>query len=47
MTGRIMIAIVVFLILVVVIDAFAFQGALPLFMARKAADLIEWVAFWR
>ncbi|MFM2357229.1 MAG: hypothetical protein RLZZ528_2965, partial [Pseudomonadota bacterium] len=41
MTNRSVIAIVMFVVLVFAVDALAFDGALPLFLARKAADLIE------
>ena len=47
MTNRIVIAIVIVAALVFAADALAFGGTLPVFLARKAADLIEWVAFWR
>lgn len=42
------VALIIFLTLVVLFGGlfYAVEDA-PLFLARKFADLIEWVAFWR
>ena len=46
MTNRTAFLIFLALVAVFAILAFAVEDA-PLFLARKFADLLEWVAFWR
>ena len=31
----------------IALDVLAYDGASLLFLAKKLADLIEWLAFWR
>ena len=47
MTNRIAIALAVIIIGLLVFDALEFGWANSLFLARKFAELLEWVAFWR
>jgi hypothetical protein len=47
MTNRIALALLALLALLLVADA-AFLGlGIPLFLARKLADLVDWLQFWR
>ncbi|WP_164738276.1 hypothetical protein [Frigidibacter oleivorans] len=47
MTDRIALVLGILIALVFVIDALAFGGSLPLFLGRRLAGLIEYLAFWR
>ncbi|UZD89996.1 glyceraldehyde-3-phosphate dehydrogenase [Cognatishimia activa] len=47
MTNSIAIGIVFSLVLALVADQVWLDGTGALFAARKFAELIEWVAFWR
>ncbi|MGH1424075.1 MAG: hypothetical protein ACRBBU_05065 [Pseudooceanicola sp.] len=47
MTNQIAIAFGLFIALLLGIDALAFDWGNALFLAKKFANLIEWVAFWR
>jgi len=47
MTDRIAIWLALIVIAVFAVDAFAFDGQLPVFLGKKMADLLEWIAFWR
>lgn len=47
MTNKIAVAIGLFLVLAFIVDALAFGGNAPIFLAGKFANLVEWVAFWR
>lgn len=47
MTNRIAIAIGLIMAAFLVVDSFVFGWANTLFLAKKFADLIEWMAFWR
>ncbi|MEZ5714418.1 MAG: hypothetical protein R3D85_04155 [Paracoccaceae bacterium] len=47
MTNQIAIGLGIVILGLLGIDIFFFGGANLLFLLRKLADLIEWVAFWR
>lgn len=47
MTNRIAIILAVVIVALLVFDWQEFGGANSLFLARKFAVLVEWVAFWR
>ena len=47
MTNRIAIVLAVLIVGLVVFDGLEFDWANSLFLARKFAELLEWVAFWR
>ncbi len=47
MTNRIAIALALVILALFAIDAYAFGGALPVFLGRKGLDFLEWIAFWR
>ena len=47
MTNQIAIALGVMILAATCLDMFAFGGSNLLYLARKFAELIEWVAFWR
>ena len=47
MTNRIAIALGLTLALLFGLDMVVFDGSNALFLAKKFADLIEWIAFWR
>lgn len=47
MTNRIALALVVLVVGFVFVDAAWLHLDAPLFLARKFADLVEWLAFWR
>lgn len=47
MTNRIAIVLAVIIIGLVVFDWQGFEWSNSLFLARKFAELLEWVAFWR
>lgn len=47
MTNQIAIGLGLLLIVGVGLDAAVYDGTSLLFVMRKLADLIEWLAFWR
>ena len=47
MTNTLSIVLGTLLVAAIAFDAIANDGASLLFLAKKLADLIEWVAFWR
>ncbi|MCB2125039.1 MAG: hypothetical protein H6897_02160 [Rhodobacteraceae bacterium] len=47
MTTRIALFLVVLIVLFFVVDALWLHLGAPLFLARKFADFVEWLAFWR
>lgn len=47
MTNRIAIALALLILAGLVLDQVASSGAGAIFLARRFADLLEWVAFWR
>ncbi len=47
MTNKIAIALALAIAALFAVDAFYLNGELPLFLGRKFAELIEYVAFWR
>ncbi len=47
MTNRIALALGLLLIALLAADVFAAEGARSLFLAKKLADVIEYLAFWR
>lgn len=47
MTNRIAIVLAVIILGLLAFDALEFHWANSLFLARKFAELLEWVAFWR
>lgn len=47
MNTPIAIAIAAFVLACLALDALVFGGFGAFFLARKTADLIEWLAFWR
>lgn len=47
MTTRIALVLIAFLLLFLAIDAAFLHLGAPLFLARKFADFVEWLAFWR
>ena len=47
MSNRALIAFVLVLIGLAAIDHFAFDSTGLVFLARKLADLVEYLAFWR
>ncbi|MGR3321598.1 MAG: hypothetical protein ACU0DK_06685 [Pseudooceanicola sp.] len=47
MTNQIALALGLTLAALVALDAVVFDWSNCLFLAKKLADLIEWIAFWR
>ncbi|MDF1855471.1 hypothetical protein [Pseudooceanicola sp.] len=47
MTNQIAIALGLILAFLLGIDALVFGWSNTLFLAKKFADLVEWIAFWR
>lgn len=47
MTNKIALALALVIIAVFAVDAFAFGGALPVFLAKKIFVFLDWLAFWR
>jgi hypothetical protein len=47
MTNQIAIGIVLLIIAVFAVDAYAFDGELPVFLGRKMFAFLDWLAFWR
>ena len=47
MTNQIAIILGLMILGLLGLDAFLFDGANILFLLRKMADMIEWMAFWR
>lgn len=47
MTNRIAIWLGLLIVAVFAVDAFAFDGTLPVFLGRKMFEFIDWLAFWR
>lgn len=47
MTDRIALALAALVVLFLIVDAAWLQFGATLFLARKFADLVEWLAFWR
>ena len=47
MTNQIAIALGLILAGLIGVDAVVFDGSNSLYLAKKFADLIEWIAFWR
>lgn len=46
MTNRIALVLALVVVAVFAVDAFAFEGALPVFLGRKGLEFIDWMAFW-
>ncbi len=47
MTNRIALALLALIALFFIVDAAWFHLGASLFLARKFADFVEWLAFWR
>lgn len=47
MTNKIAIALGLIVVAVFAVDAYAFEGALPVFLGKELFDLLDWIAFWR
>jgi hypothetical protein len=47
MTNRIALSLVALAALLLAADAAVLDLGIPLFLARKGADLVAWVQFWR
>jgi hypothetical protein len=47
MTNKIALGLAVLILGGFAVDYLFFGGGSPVFLGRKFADLIEWVAFWR
>ncbi len=47
MTNRIAIALGILIFVALLLDAILTGGANLLFLAKKMAELLEWIAFWR
>ncbi|WP_413869640.1 hypothetical protein [Albidovulum sp.] len=47
MTNRIALALAALIVLFLVADAVWLHLGAPIFLARKFADFVEWLAFWR
>ena len=47
MTNRLALWLGALLILLILADVFADDGRILLFLAKKTADLVQYVAFWR
>lgn len=47
MTNKIAIGLALILVAVFAVDAYAFGGTLPIFLARKFFVFLDWLAFWR
>ncbi len=47
MTNPIAFALALLLIAALALDILAFQGTHALFLARRFAELADWIAFWR
>ena len=47
MTNRIALFIGVSIILAIIFDRISYAGAAELFLARKTADMIDYIMFWR
>jgi hypothetical protein len=47
MTNRVALALILLLGLFFLADALWLHLGAPVFLARKFADLVEWLAFWR
>lgn len=47
MTNRIALALVALIAVFLVADAVWLHLGAPIFLARKFADFVEWLAFWR
>ncbi|WP_291336117.1 hypothetical protein [Albidovulum sp.] len=47
MSTRIALSLAVLIAVFIVVDALWLHLGAPLFLARKFADFVEWLAFWR
>lgn len=47
MTNRIALVLALAVVGVFATDAWAFDGALSVFLGRKGLEFLEWMAFWR
>jgi len=47
MTNRLAIILGLIIVAAIAFDAIRFDGANLLFLGKKFAELIEWLAFWR
>ena len=47
MTNRLAAVLGLLVLAAIIADAMIYDGAGSLFLARKLADLVAWVAFWR
>lgn len=47
MTNRIALALAALIAALLLADAAWLHSGAPLFLARKFADFVEWLAFWR
>ena len=47
MTNRIALVLATLITAALFADLFTYHGATTLFLLRKLADLVDWVAFWR
>ena len=47
MTDRIALVLAIAILMAVAVDFLALGGQATLFLARKTAALVDWIAFWR
>jgi len=47
MTNKIAIALGLLVVAVFAVDAYAFEGALPVFLGKELFEFLDWIAFWR
>ena len=47
MTNKIAIGLALVFAAIFVVDAYAFEGALPVFLGKKLFEFLDWLAFWR
>ncbi|MFT4012920.1 MAG: hypothetical protein QM682_05845 [Paracoccus sp. (in: a-proteobacteria)] len=47
MTNKIAIALALLILAMFLIDGFFLDGALPVFLGKRMAELIEYLCFWR
>jgi len=47
MTNKIAIGLALVVAAIFAIDAYAFEGTLPVFLGKKLFEFLDWLAFWR
>jgi len=47
MTNKIAIALGLLVVAVFAVDAYAYEGALPVFLGKELFEFLDWIAFWR